>query len=135
MSNVIPFPSLKIKKYGGSKVVDFYQKYEDVFKEEWVEFEGAKFKLRSREHPRVITASVQYQSIADEKDIIEYLAKIYSEAIVVDWEKVEIAGEDQPFTVAGAYKLFKDIPAITLFLFNRYKAADPIDIGEEEKKS
>ena len=118
-----------------SKVVDFYKKYEDVFKEEWAEFEGARFKVRSREHPRVITATVQYQELADNKDIVEYLAKIYSEAIVVDWEEIEIGGEPQPFSVPVAYKLFRDIPTITLYLFNEFKNTPAVDLEEEEKKS
>ena len=116
-------------------MVDFYKKYEDVFVEEWVEFEGARFKIRSSEHPRVLTASIQYQEFAENKDMIEYLAKLYSEAIVTDWEEVDFNGEPQAFSVPLAYKLFRDIPAITLHLFNNHRGKEPINLEEEEKKS
>ena len=116
-------------------MTDFYDKYQDLFQEEWIEFEGAKFKLRSNEHPKVVTASVKYQELADNKDILEYLAKLYSESLVVDWENVSWKSEELPFSVENAYMLFSKVPAIVLHMFNNYKGYQPIDLETEEKKS
>lgn len=82
----------------------------------WVEFEDARFKIRSTDSPtyrRILAALVKQKGTRVQKDAealldvsIEGLAK----AVVIDWENVEENGQPLPCTLENKLKVLEIEP-------------------------